>query len=527
MKKLFLIIVMALLAAAVFAGGEQEGSSAGMTGAEFILANGAEPESLDPHLISGVPEHRIYEGLFEGLLAYDAETAEGVPGVAESWTVSTDGTVYTFKLRKTTWSDGVPITAQTVYDSWIRELDPATAAPYAWFPSMFIKGAAEFNAGEAGPEAVGIKVIDDYTFQMELVGPLPYVEGALPHYGFAIVPIHAIEKYGEAWTNPENFVGNGPFILESWSPQEQITAVPNPTYWDKDAVSLARVIWIASDDNNTMYNAFLNGELDWSTTIPLDQIDAAKLRDDCHINPQLATYYYSVNVTAEPFTDARVRQAFSMGFDRKELVEKVTKGGQIPTGAMVPSMTGWDAIEGNIFNPTKAKQLMADAGYPDGKGFPKFVLKYNTSEGHKKIAEYVQQEWLENLGVDCDLENVEWKTFLPMRRGGDFQIARDGWVGDYQDPNTFLDMYICGGAMNNPQWCNPAFDELINKAATMKAGPARMKVLKEAEEIFITQDQASIPVYHYSNTNMIDTDKWGGWHENVMDYHPVKDVYLK
>ena len=249
MKKLLIALLMITVTFSAFAGGDKEDAAGSETGAEFIIVNGTEPESLDPHLISGVPEHRIYESIFEGLLAYDAETADGVPGLAESWTVSSDKLTYTFKLRKTTWSDGVAITAKTVVDSWLRMLSPELAAPYAWFPAMFIAGAGDYNSGEAGPEAVKIKAVDDYTFEMTLVGPLPYVEGALPHYSFAIVPMHAIEKYGAAWTNPENFVGNGPFVLDTWKPQEELSVVPNDKYWDKEAVSLGRVTYLPIDDS--------------------------------------------------------------------------------------------------------------------------------------------------------------------------------------------------------------------------------------------------------------------------------------
>jgi oligopeptide transport system substrate-binding protein len=531
MRKLLVAFLIFAVAFSLFANGQQEGAEAGGQQAEsesnFIIVNGAEPETLDPHLISGVPEHRIYMGIFEGLLTYDPETAEAVPGLAKSWEVSDNGKVYTFNLRETTWSDGTPITAETVKQSWLRMLNPETAAPYAWFPNMFIAGAQKYNAGEAGPDAVKIEAVDDYTFRVELVGPLPYVLGALPHYSFAVVPMHAIEEHGKEWTNPGNFVGNGPFTLETWEPQSKITMVPSDTYWDKEAVSLDRVTFLPIDDNNTGYNMFLNDEADWMTTVPLDRMDQAKLRDDYHNAPYLGTYYYVINNEREPFDDPRVRKALAMAFDRQQLVEKVTKGGQVPTGAMVPKMTGYPGIDGNTLNVEKAKQLLADAGYPNGDGFPSFEILYNTSEAHKKVAEYIQEQWVENLGIECDLVNQEWKTYLSTRRQGEFDVARAGWIGDYQDPNTFLDMFMTGGAMNGGNYSNEKYDQLVEKAATMEAGEERMNTLQQAEQTFIAQDQGVIPIYHYTSNNMIDTTEWGGWYTNVMDYHPVKDIYKK
>jgi len=498
--------------------------------AVFKLINGAEPESLDPHLIQGVPEHRIYESLFEGLFAYDPETADAVPGLAESYEVSDDGLVYTFTLRDAVWSDGVAITAQTVVDSWLRELNPDTAAPYAWFPSMFVAGAAEYNGSDdddPDPSVVQIRALDDKTFQMELIGPLPYVLGALPHYSFAVVPLHAIEEFGAEWTAPENFVGNGPFVLNDWKPQQYISVVPNDEYWDAEAVQLDEVIYYAIDDNNTAYNMYLNGEVDWMTTVPSDQLEAAKMRDDYYASPQLATYYYVFQVERAPFDDVNVRKAFSLSVDRDALVEQITRAGQIPAWGIVPPMTGYDGLGEPMMDVDKAQDLLADAGYPNGAGFPETVILYNTSEGHKKIAEFLQQEWENNLNVEVKLENQEWGTYLSNRNKGDFQVARAGWVGDYQDPNTFLDMFITGGGMNGGRYSNDDYDSLINEAARMTPGPERFATLMEAESIMINEDQANMPLYYYVTLNMIDTDKWGGWHTNTMDYHPTKDIYLK
>lgn len=471
--------------------------------------------------------------MFEGLVVNSPIDASPIPGVAESWSANEDGTQYTFKLRKNAvWSDGTPITAEDVVYSWLRILDPKTGCPYAWFPCMFLKGAAEFNAGEADASAVQIRALDDYTFQMDLLGPLPYAIGALSHYSFAIMPRHAIEKYGTAWTDPANFVGNGPFVLSEHIPQTSVTVVKNDKYWDKDNVKLDKVVFIASEDDNTNYNMYLNGEIDWDTNVPNDQVPAASMREDFHSAPQLSTYYYVFQVEKAPFDDQRVRRALALAIDRQALVDRVTKAGQIPAWGIVPEMAGYEPLEfpngdDHEADIAEAQELLAEAGYPNGIGFPTAAILYNTSEGHKQIAEFVQQEWKNNLGIDVTLENQEWQTYLANRNEGNFEIARAGWVGDYQDPNTFLDMFLTGAGMNGGKYSNEVYDVLINEAARISDPVERLGVLKTAEDIIINEDQGILPFYYYVTLNMIDTNKWGGWHGNTMDYHPVKDIYLK
>ncbi|GAB1454712.1 MAG: peptide ABC transporter substrate-binding protein [Spirochaetia bacterium] len=519
-----LMIIALALTLAVSCGGKAGAAK----GVEFIMNNGAEPQTLDPSKIQGVPEHKIYMALFEGLVGSDPKTSLAVPGVAESWTISEDGKQITYKLRKTTWSDGTKITAQTVVDSWIRTLDPATASEYAYMVGMVIKGADEFNGGKAGKEAVQIRALDDYTFQCDLLGPMPYAVDMMSHYSFAILPMHVINAKGDDWIKVENFVGNGPFTLESWKPQESLSVVPNAKYWDPKNVHLSRVTFLPIDDNLTAYNKFKAGEIDWAHGIPLDLIDEIKLRPDYQVAPQVATYYYVFNMTRAPFTDLRVRRALTMGLNMQELVDKVTKGGQLATTSMVPTMAGYTPAKGPMFNVEEARKLLAEAGYPDGKGFPKTPIIYNTSDGHKKIAEWVQENWKKNLGIEVTLVNQEWKTFLDTRSNAhDFDIARAGWVGDYLDPNTFLDMFIIGSGNNDGLYANPEYDALVKKAATMKAGPERMAVLQQAESFLITKDQAVIPFYHYVEQDMIDINKWDGWFANPLGTHPWKGIKLK
>ena len=498
----------------------------------FRIANGAEPQSLDPALIQGVPEHRVCVALFEGLVTYDPETSTAVPGVAESWISNRDGTQYTFTLRKNAvWSDGTPITAHDVVYSWLRILNPRTGAPYAWFPAMFLVGAEEYNAGRGRAEGVGIRALDNYTFQMDLIGPLPYAVDALAHYSFAIVPKHTIEKYGSRWTDPANFVSNGPFVLSEHLPYNSITVTRSPTYWDRDAVNLTKVIFYNSDSTTNDYYRYLNGEIDWTTNVQSDEISTTRRRDDYHVFPQLATYYYVFQTEKAPINNPLVRQALALAIDRTKLVDSYLRAGQIPAWGIVPPMAGYDGLTfpftsmGEAIG--KARSLLAQAGYPDGRGFPSLSILYNSDSGNQQIAQFIQQEWKKNLGITVVLQSQEWSAYLSNRNRGNFLIARAGWIGDYQDPNTFLDMFITGAGMNGGKYSNEVYDLLINEAARMRAGADRFAVLTTAEEILINQDQAVLPLYYYVNYGMIDLDKWGGWYTNTMDIHPLKDIYLR
>jgi len=507
--------------------GEKTSAANQAANAEFIIGNGAEPQSLDPAKIQGVPEHRINMALFEGLVTYDPKTSNPIPGVAESWDISDDGSVYTFHLRKAEWSDGTPITAKTFVDSWLRTLAPETGSQYAFMIGMIVKGADDYNTGKADASAVGIRAIDDMTFEVQLTGPVPYATGVIAHYAFNVVPMHAIEKFGADWIKPGNFVGNGPFTLESWVPQEKITVVPNEKYWNKEKVHLSRVTFLPIEDSNTAFEKYKAGEIDWQAGIPVPRLDEVKLLPDYQVAPQLGTYYYTFNVQRGPLQDARVRKALTMAVDTQELVEKVSKGGQLPTRSMVPPMEGYDPGKGVSYDPEGAKKLLAEAGYPDGKGFPVMTVIYNTLEGHKLIAEYVQASWKRNLGVDIKIQNYEWKTFLDIRNQHDFDITRAGWIGDYQDPNTFLEMFITGSGNNDGQYSNPQFDALIRKAATMKGGAERFQTLRDAEATLLTEDQAVLPIYSYVSQNLIDMTKWDGWYNNPQDTHPYVGLKRK
>ena len=526
-RTLFLMLIGLLLVGTLFAGGGKQ--AAATSAQEMIIANHAEPQSLDPSQITGVPEHRIYKALFEGLVGSDPKTCKAVPGVAESWTFNADNSVITFKIRQgITWSDGTPITAQQIVDSWLYHLNPTTASHYAYMMGMVVKGAELYNEKGGKPSDVAIRAVDARTFEVTLVGPTPYALDMMSHYAFSPLPMHVIQKFGNDWVKPGNIVGNGPFVLKEHIPNSRVVVVPNDKYWNKNNVHLSKITFIPNDDRNTTYQAFKNGEIDWSTDIPVALIDELKLRPDFYATTQVGTYYmYINNRDHAALRDVRVRKALSMGFDRQELCDKVLKTGVVPAYAISPPMNDYKPAEGAKYNVAEAKRLLAEAGYPEGRGLPTISIMYNTAEQHKLVSEYLQEAWRKNLGVNVTLENLEWATYLEARKTSRMQIARAGWIADYMDPQNFLDLVISTGGNNDGHYNNANYDRLIRQAATMPDGPARNAIMRQAEDIAITQDQCMIPIYYYVSFNLIDLNKWEGWYTNPLNTQPYVGIKRK
>lgn len=522
MKKIILSAVSVIAGIATLALASCTGGAT-TAQAEFIINNGAEPASLDPAHVEGVPEHRLSMALFEGLTVNDPKTSRPLPGLAEKWSFNETKDVVTFTLRDTVWSDGTPITAQDLVDSWVRKLDPKEAAQYADLLYV-IKGAEEYNKGTTGPEGLQVKALDKLTFQVTLVGPTPHFPAMAAHYAFGVVPMHAIKKFGADWIKVGNFVGNGPFTLKEWTPQEKIVVVPNPKYWDAANVGLSKITFLPIEDVNTSYQLYKAGQADWIEQPPVDLMAEVKLDPNFDVAPEYGTYYFIPNITRKPLDNPDVRKALSMAFDRQALVEKVTQGGQIPATGFVPPSNGYTPAAGYAFDVAKAKELLAKAGFPEGAGFPTFKILYNTSANHQRIAEFIQEEWKKNLGINVELVNQEWSTFLDTRsQSHDFDIARSGWIGDYLDPSTFTDMFITGGTQNDGLYSNAKYDELIKRARTQE-GDARLATLMEAEKILIDEDMAVIPVYYYVTQNLINKSKWEGWYGNPLNVHPWKFI---
>lgn len=530
---------VALLLAVVFMvailGGCFGGSSE--TAEKYIRHNhGQEPESIDPALNTTVNGGSTVLAVFEGLTTLD-ENDRPQEGVAKSWDISDDKKTYTFHLREEAkWSDGEPVTAKDFEYAWIRSLNPDTAAEYA-YQLFYIMNAPEYNAGEAKAEDLGIKVIDDYTLEVTLNAPTPFFLNLTAFPTLAPVRQDIIEEHGDQWTKkPETYIGNGPFKMVEWVSKDMMKFDKNENYWDKDRVKIDGFIETFIAEDSTMLASYEAGELDVIDSVPLDEIANLKKNPEFVMIPQVGTYYYCFNTQKAPFDDIRVRKAFNLAIDKEDIVNKVRKSG-IPAGAFAaPGLP--DAKEGQDFRtvggdfyptkaqPDEAKKLLAEAGYPDGKGFPDVTLIYNTDEGHKKIAEAALEMWKQNLGItNITLSNQEWAVFVNTRQSGDFQISRHGWVGDYTHPMTFIDLFTTGNGNNDAQWSNKEFDSLITKSRLVESEEERMELLHQAEKLFL-DDVIMIPVFYYTENAMIKSNI-KGVHKSPLGFTYFDKAYIE
>jgi len=501
------------------------------------LGNGAEPEGLDPHVVTGVPEHNVLVALIEGLVGEDPKDLHPVPGVAERWENSEDGLVWTFHLRSNArWSTGDTVTAQDFVLSYKRMLSPKLASQYAYMLHV-VKNAKEFNAGKIKDfSRVGFEAVDEHTLKITLAGPTPYFLSLLNHYSWFPVHIPTVKKYGPVdspnnpWTRPGNFVGNGPFVLDKWEVNDVIVVKKSPTYWDKAKVSLKEINFKPISSAEVEERAFRSGQIHVSNTIPLNKIDVYRKKNpqDLRLDPYLGVYFYRLNVTEPPLDNKKVRQALALAIDRESLVRNVLRGADKPTTFFTPPDTGGYTYNGGpkiSFDPDRASRLLAEAGYPQGKGFPKLKLLYNTSEAHQRIAEAIQQMWQNNLKVQIELTNEEWKVYLNTQQKMEYQVSRAGWIGDYNDPNTFLDMWLTGGGNNYTGFTNEKFDQLIASASQESDSQKRFSLFGKAEEILL-DEMPIIPIYHYTS-KYLASPKVKGWHPTILNHHPYKHVSIK
>ena len=507
---------------------------AGSNADVFTTALAADPETFDTAKMSGAPEGRLAFNLFEGLLM-PGPTTEGlkseaelvVPGVAEKFELSEDGKVYTFTLRKDAmWSNGDPITTQDFVYSWKRILTPNFPADYAQM-LWVIEGAQAYNEGkESKWESVGIKAKDDHTLEVTLSAPTPYFPELVSFYTFFPVPQKAVEAHGDDWTKPEHIITNGAYALESYKPQQEVILKKSDKYWGAADVKLETVRLRIISDLNAVVNAYKTGELHWTgTSLPVAQISNLLMHPDYVRHPLLGTYYYRMNVDQKgALQDVKVRQALAMAVDRKQLVNQTMKGLYTEAVSMVPdSMPGYESVGKIKGNPKKAKKLLEEAGYTKDNPL-KITLLYNTDENHKLVAESIQSMWKNSLGVDVELVNKEWKTYLQDIDTLSYEVARAGWIGDYNDPMTFLDMWTTGNGNNDTGWSNERYDELIKKAQVEASTRQRRLYLQEAEQLLL-EEGPIIPIYFYTN-NMLASRHLEGFKPHNRDIHLFKYMSL-
>lgn len=642
--------------------------------ADYVFVNGTEPKTLDPQKMTGQPEGRIADAIFEGLTFRDNETLRPVPGSAVSWETSPDGLRWEFKLRpEAVWSNGERVTAHDFVFAWKRLLAPETASEYAYL-LHFVRHAEAFNtfgsqaAALGGPDGVvaklralvgaapsglpvarwqafvkevgltdlltgvadpvllpaltratgtfsaaeasaladalegerarraaehaaavahlgvdeGVFAPDPSTFVVELRTYTPYFLELTAFY--PTFPVHraTVEARPDDWFQPGRIVTNGPFLLHRWTVNERIRLHKNPRYWGASSVSLETVDALPIENSTVAMNLYLTGSVDWSPAgYPQDLIDVVKRRPDFYGEPGMMVYYYRINCTRKPFDDPRVRIALGLAIDRQVLVEQVMRGGQVPAVTMVaPGIPAYRSPQGTLgFDVPRARALLKEAGFPDGKGFPKVALLHNTSEAHKKVAEWIADQLRRNLGVDARAVNQEWQSYQESVRRLDYDLARAGWIGDYRDPNTFLDMWITGGGNNQTGWGDAGYDRLIRLAtkplavvempaaerdaflATLKERPEaerllaavaaaadpkarlaavdalRLHLFREAEAILIQDGLPVIPLYFYVVTGLVHPrvegfhsrvrDVDGSMIPNLQDLHPFRDVRMR
>ena len=502
---------------------------------EISMSIASEPQTIDPALNSAVDGAIMINHMFEGLMRWEdsgSETAgsDGTCndaklgyGQAESYdkVVNEDGTVtYTFHLRDgIKWSDGKDVTAQDFVYSWQRLVTPATAADYSYMIDSVVNANAIMN-GEMEPSELGVSAPDDKTFVVTITSDLPYFTEicAFP----ATFPVRQDVVSNPEWTyTPETYISNGAYKMTVRETNSQIVMEPNEYYYNADKLGPQKITFKLMDDNNAQLNGFNTGELDFIETVPVDEVAGLLASGEMKVVDYLGTYYVCYQTQKAPFDDWRVRKAFTLAVDRNYIVTEITQTGQVEAGAYVPAgvydaagVEGDDfrTVGGDYYDPTtdayeanceEARALLAEAGYPNGEGFPVVEYLYNTDDNHKAVAEALQNMWQTELGVTVTLTNQEWGTFLQTRKDGDYSIARNGWIADYNDPMTFLDMWLTGGGNNDAQYSNPDYDAKIQEAKATSDVATRMQLMHEAEDILLKQDWVVNPLYFYTQSYML------------------------
>ncbi|MEZ8928832.1 MULTISPECIES: ABC transporter substrate-binding protein [unclassified Vibrio] len=501
---------------------------------ELVRGNGTEVATIDPHKSQGVPESHVIRDLLEGLVNQDGE-GNTIPGVAESWE-TTDNKTFTFHLRKDAkWSNGDPVTAEDFVYSWQRAVDPATASPYAWYMEYTkMVNAKDIVAGKKDKSELGVKAVDANTLVIELETAVPYFVMMMGHT--TVKPVHkaTVEKYGDQWTKPDHFVGNGAFAVDKWVVNERLVLKRNDQYWNNDKTVLNKVTFLPIENQVAEMNRFLSGEIDFTNELPVEHFKRLKKEhaEDVSVAGNLCTYYYIFNTKKAPFDDVRVRKAISYAIDRNIVTGAILAQGQKPAYFLTPEITAG-------FNPelpaygkmsqkernAEAARLLEEAGY--GKDNPlNFNLLYNTSENHKKIAVALGSMWKKTLGLKVTLENQEWKTYLSSKDSGDFEVARAGWCGDYNEASSFLTLMKSNNTTGGVHYDSAEYDQIIDKALNSTSAEEREALYLEAEAL-MAKDMPIAPIYQYVKSRLLNPHVGGFPTNNAEDKIFSKDLYIK
>ncbi|MEZ8273463.1 ABC transporter substrate-binding protein [Vibrio splendidus] len=501
---------------------------------ELVRGNGTEVATIDPHKSQGVSESHVIRDLLEGLVNQDGE-GNTIPGVAESWE-TTDNKTFTFHLRKDAkWSNGDPVTAEDFVYSWQRAVDPATASPYAWYMEYTkMVNAKDIVAGKKDKSELGVKAVDANTLVVELDTAVPYFVMMMGHT--TMKPVHqaTVEKFGDQWTKPGNFVGNGAFSVDKWVVNERLVLKRNDQYWNNDKTVLNKVTFLPIENQVAEMNRFLSGEIDFTNELPTEHFKRLKKEyaEDVSVAGNLCTYYYIFNTKKAPFDDVRVRKAISYAIDRNIVSDAILAQGQKPAYFLTPEITAGFNPELPAYGKMSQKErneeaarLLEEAGY--GKDNPlNFNLLYNTSENHKKIAVALGSMWKKTLGLKVTLENQEWKTYLSSKDSGDFEVARAGWCGDYNEASSFLTLMKSNNTTGGVHYDSAEYDQIIDKALNSTSAEEREALYLEAEAL-MAKDMPIAPIYQYVKSRLLNPHVGGFPTNNAEDKIFSKDLYIK
>src|SRR5664280_2048141 len=567
MRKALSLVLIAVFLVSLF-GGLSVVPSAKAVAQEVTYNLSAEPEGIDPAITTSLEAGNIEQQVFDGLTRLDNKDMPQ-PAIAKSWTISKDQKTYIFTLRDAYWTNGTPVTAYDFEYAWKRALSPELASEYA-YQLYYIYGGEAFNtsikvgtkyyaqavdakgnpvtkkvAGKDVPVAnmakeinpsknVGVKALNAKTLKVYLQSPTAYFL-ALTAFNTLYPVCKAVVSTNDKWASDvKTYVTNGPFKLTQWSHNDKMVFVKNPTYWDKNNVKLTKVTFLMVEDSSTALSMYQSGQLDSAASVPSSELPKLVASGDVKILPSLATYLYMFNTTKKPFNDVRVRKALTLAINRGQITKSITKGGETPALGMVSNGIP-DALPGSDFRKVggsyfkdndiaTAKALLAQAGYPNGKGFPAFTLLFNTSNLHKSIAEAIQQMWKKNLGITCTLRSEEWGVYLADEASLNYDVVRRAPTADYMDPNTFLELWVTGNGRNMTGYSNKSYDALIAKEKATVDPKARMTVLHAAEKILMT-DMPIAPVYFYTNPVLL-SKHIKNFYESALGIVDWKNVYM-